>query len=66
QPVTVEQSDPYMNEVAYFIACLRSGSPADRATAHDAYTAVRLGLGAKRSAESGETVVLSAAFDAPR
>ena len=66
EPVTVEQSDPYTNEVAYFIACLRSGSPADRATVHDAYTAVRLGLGAKRSAETGETVVLSATSDAPR
>lgn len=66
QPVTVEQSDPYANEVAYFIACLRSGSRADRATVHDAYTAGQVGLGAKRSAETGETVTLSTAVDPPR
>jgi len=65
EPVRVEQTDPYTNEVAYFIACLRSGSPPDRGTVRDAFTAVRVGLGAKQSAETGETVMLSPEVDAP-
>lgn len=55
----VEQSDPYTNEVAYFIDCVRSGAPAERATVRDAYAASRVGLAAKESAETGKTVTLA-------
>jgi predicted dehydrogenase len=56
--VSVAQSDPYTNEVAYFIDCVRSGAPAERATVHDAYAALRVGLAAKQSAETGSAVTL--------
>jgi len=57
--VSVVQSDPYTDEVAYFSECVRTGAAADRATVHHAYTAVKVGLAAKRSAEMGETVTIA-------
>ncbi len=55
----IEQSDAYANEVGYFIDCIRTGTAADRATPHDARIALRVGLAAKRSAETGARIVLT-------
>ncbi len=59
EPITVEQTDPYVNETGYFIECVRSGQPADRATPADAQLALRVGLAARESAGSGEVISLS-------
>jgi predicted dehydrogenase len=58
EPLTVEQSDPYENEVAYFIECVRSGTPANRATPEDALAALRVALAARASAEQETTIDL--------
>jgi len=58
ETLTVEQSDPYENEVAYFIDCVRSGARADRATPEDALSALRIALAARDSAERGTTIDL--------
>ncbi len=54
----VEQSDPFANEVAYFIDCVRTGAPAARATPRAARLAMQVGLAAKASAETGQRIVL--------
>ncbi len=56
--LTVEQSDPYEREVAYFIECVRTGAPANRATPEDALAAVRVALAARASAERETTIDL--------
>lgn len=61
EEMIVDQSDAYTNEVVYFIDCVRSGAPAERATVHDAYQALKVGLAARASAETGETVTLAPA-----
>jgi predicted dehydrogenase len=48
----VEQADPYAAEVAYWVECLRSGSPADRATPEEARTALKVALAARRSLDN--------------
>lgn len=58
--IEVEQSDPYENECAYFIECVRNGTPAVRSTAADAMAAMRLSLAAQASAESGDSVAIDA------
>jgi predicted dehydrogenase len=49
----VPQADPYTAECAYFIECVRSGRPAERATPADARLALRVALAARRSLDSG-------------
>jgi predicted dehydrogenase len=56
--ITVEQSDAYENETAYFIECLKQGQPALRATPSDALAALRVALAATESAASGKAVAL--------
>jgi UDP-N-acetylglucosamine 3-dehydrogenase len=57
--LTPEQQDPYAAEVAYFVECVTSGTPAARATPADARLALRVALAARASLErDGETVVL--------
>ena len=56
--ITVEQTDAYENETAYFIECVRAGRPALRATPQDALAALRVALAATESAASGKAVVL--------
>ena len=56
--VEVEQTDPYENECAYFIECVRNGTPADRSTPADAMVAMRLSLAAQTSAASGGPVAI--------
>jgi predicted dehydrogenase len=50
--ITVEQADAYAAEVAYWIDCVRSGTPATRATPADARTALRVALAARRALDS--------------
>ena len=54
--IEVEQSDPYENECAYFIECVRTGSPADRSTPESALAAMRLSMAAAASTERGMSV----------
>ena len=56
--IEVEQIDPYENEIAYFVECVRSGSHADRANPADAMAAMRLSLAAQTSAEQGRLVAI--------
>ncbi len=58
ETLAVEQSDPYENEVAYFVECVRSGARAERATPGDALTALRVALAARASAEQETTIDL--------
>jgi predicted dehydrogenase len=57
--LAVEQTDPYANETGYFIDCVRSGQPADRATPADAQLALRVGIAARESAETGQVISLA-------
>lgn len=57
--IAVPQSDPYENETAYFIDCIRSGRPAGRATPRDALAALKVALAARNSAESGQQVTIA-------
>ena len=54
--IEVEQTDPYENECAYFIECVRSGSPAERSMPAAAMVAMRVSLAAQAAAERGRTV----------
>lgn len=54
--IEVEQSDPYENEVAYFVDCVRSGSRADRATPSDGLLAMKVSIAAQQAVESGTFV----------
>ena len=58
--VPVEQRDPYAAEVAYFVECVITGRPADRATPADSRAALRVALAARAALEHGETVVVEA------
>ncbi len=53
QRLQVEQEDPYHAECAWFIDCLRTGKPADRATPADARLALAVALAARQSVEQG-------------
>jgi predicted dehydrogenase len=55
----VEQTDPYANEIGYFIDCVHNGTVAERATPRDAQVALQVGVAALRAVESGERVALS-------
>jgi predicted dehydrogenase len=50
--LTVDQADAYTAEVAYWIDCVRSGTPATRATPADARTALKVALAARRALDS--------------
>lgn len=58
QPVEVEQIDPYQAQINYFIDCVRQGTPALRATPEAGLAALRVGLAARASLESGNEVTL--------
>jgi len=59
EELVVDQTDAYENEIAYFIACVRSGVTPARGTPADSYAALEVALAAKRSVESGEQIVLA-------
>jgi len=54
----VEQIDPYLAEIEYFVECIRSGEPATRATPVAARLALDTALAARESMESNRTVML--------
>lgn len=56
--VDVEQTDAYEHECAYFIECVRSGTPASRSTPADSMAAMRVSLAAQASAERGTPVTV--------
>jgi predicted dehydrogenase len=49
--VPCEQTDPYRNELAYFIECIRTDAPPARATPNDARLALKVALAAKQALE---------------
>lgn len=55
--IAPEQQDPYAAEIAYFVECIQTGAAADRATPADAHLALRTGLAARDSLESGGTLI---------
>jgi len=57
--VEVEQTDPYENEVAYFVDCVRNGVSADRATPADALAAMWVSAAALESLDTGAPVAIS-------
>lgn len=54
----VEQKDPYLAEIEYFVECIRSGQPASRATPAAAHLALNTALAARESMETNRTVTL--------
>lgn len=56
--LTVDQSDPYLNEVRYWIDCIRSGQPAAIASPAAATLALRTALAARKSIETGELTAI--------
>jgi predicted dehydrogenase len=58
ETIAVEQTDPYENETAYFVDCIRRRTQPERGTPADAYTALEVALAAKFSAESGEKIAI--------
>lgn len=51
--LTAEAADPYVAECAYFIDCIRTGRPADRATPADARLALQVALTARAALDTG-------------
>ena len=58
ETLTVPQADPYAAEIAYFVECVRAGTPADRATPADARLALKVALAARRSLEEDGLVAV--------
>ena len=58
EKLEVEQTDPYLAEIEYFVECIRSGQPANRATPAAARVALDTALAARESMETNRTVVL--------
>ena len=56
--VEVEQTDPYANECAYFIECVRSGTQPERSTPAAAMDAMLVSLAAQASVERGAPVAI--------
>lgn len=54
----VEQTDPYENECAYFIECVRTGTAPERSMPATALAAMRVSLAAQGSAETGAPVTI--------
>ncbi len=58
--IAVEQTDPYANECAYFIDCIRAGTQPERSMPADAMDAMLVSLAALASVERGEPVAIDA------
>lgn len=56
EQIDVEQTDAYENECAYFVECVRSGTPAERSTPAAALDAMRVSLAAQASTQRGVPV----------
>lgn len=59
ETLEVEQKDPYLAEIEYFVECIRTGQPASRATPAAARLALDTALAARESMETNRTVPLS-------
>ncbi len=59
QPLAFEPGDGYLNELAYFVQCIGSGTPPSRVTPEDARLAVITALASRASLERGESVIIS-------
>ena len=57
-PLGVETGNPYDREIAYFVACVREGSPPETIRPEDARLAVEVALAARASLETGAPVDL--------
>jgi UDP-N-acetylglucosamine 3-dehydrogenase len=53
QPIPFEAGDGYYNELAYFIDCIKSGTPPSIVTPEDARLAVQTALTCRKSLEQG-------------
>ncbi len=58
QIIAVEQKDPYLAEVEYFVECVNNGDSADRATPADARVALQVALAAREAIETNSTITL--------
>jgi UDP-N-acetylglucosamine 3-dehydrogenase len=58
QPIPFEAGDGYYNELAYFMGCVKSGTPPSIVTPEDARLAVQTALACRQSLELGATVKL--------
>jgi len=54
----VDQKDPYLAEIEYFVECIRAGKPAERATPAEARLALATALAARESMETNRTVTI--------
>ncbi len=54
----VDQKDPYLAEIEYFVECIRSGKQAGRATPAEARLALATALAARESMETNRTVTV--------
>lgn len=54
--VSVEQTDPYVNECAYFIDCVRESKTPERSTPAAALDAMRVSIAAQTSVDQGTPV----------
>lgn len=57
--IEVEQKDPYLAEVEYFVECVKNGVPADRATPADSRVALQVALAAREAVEQESLVPVS-------
>ncbi len=56
EQIEVEQTDAYANECAYFVECVRAGTPAERSNPAAALDAMRVSLAAQASTQRGAPV----------
>ncbi len=59
QPLPYSPGDGYVNELAYFIHCVKTGIPPARITPADACLAVETALLSRQALETGRPVILS-------
>jgi predicted dehydrogenase len=57
--IACEASDPYRNEIAYFVDCALAGKPAARATAAESLIALKLALAARDAVSAGSLGVVA-------
>ena len=60
QPLHCEPGDGYVNELAYFVHCVKTGTSPTRVTPADARLAVQTALSSRQALETGRPVFLSA------
>jgi predicted dehydrogenase len=58
EPISVEGTDGYEGELAYFVDCVRKGKTPSLVTAEDAVVSIEIVEAEARSVETGEAVKL--------